>query len=185
MSTIAAMAAILPILVTTAIAWLGTRGQEARRSRLIDLAQKRVYFLNIFLTTQSLATSPEQFEIMKRSVAEETIKIRLELIRNINELDISRSKPGDSNALQTFFLWYGLQSIPAHIFRILFYIFLVFSTMGSLGVVVLSGNNNSDFSGPGVIFLLIGSVLLYVLPALLFRWLAIVTNKNSQRRNTP
>lgn len=62
---------LLPIALTTAIAWLERRGQEARVNRLIESAQKRVIFLNAFLTTQSQATTPEQFEVVKRSVAKE------------------------------------------------------------------------------------------------------------------
>jgi hypothetical protein len=178
------LSALLPIALTTAIALLERRGQESRRNKLIDFAQKRVQFLNTFLTAQSLATTPEQFEILKRSVSQEIIQIRLDLLKEIEKINVDTARSRENNILQTFFLLYPLKGILAPIFRILFYGLLVLPILGALGLVLMMSSENSPISGPGTIVATVLGSLIYILPALLFRWLAIATNKRSQERST-
>jgi len=59
---IGALAGLIPVVLTALLTWIEKRGLEARQNHMLDLAQRRVTFLQAWLDIQRALCSPERFE---------------------------------------------------------------------------------------------------------------------------
>lgn len=109
----------------------------------------------------------------------EVIQIRAELLKSIDQLNIASAKSKDNHPIQTFFLLYGLQSILAAVFRVLFYAFLAFPILGTLGIITSASYSKNVGIFEVIAEIIFGSVI-YILPALFFRWLAVMADRRSR-----
>src|SRR5688572_8444210 len=171
--TIAAiLAALLPPALTALTTWFERRGQEARRTAAIDTAYKRIQFLRLYLTTQQLILAPERYEPLKQTIGAETERIFRELTSVLDDSERIAQQTNGKNLLQRILLLYPIQTRRANLFRGLFYILLLVSTILSLLFTI--GTSANQDTNVIAATLGIGIILLpFIALALLFRWLAL------------
>lgn len=171
-----ALAGLLPVGLTVLIAWFEKRSIAARQNRALDLAQKQVTFLEVWLKMQQTVSSAEQFSAVKLATTDELNQIITQLKATLAAEVIAKQRVATSLRQRTFVQRLLLMYIPlngiAWVFHILFYMLtgivlmiLLFSYIGAtLG---------TEFDFISWLFgsLLINSPLLAVL--LLLRWGAL------------
>jgi cytochrome bd-type quinol oxidase subunit 2 len=166
------LAALLPIALTALITWLERRGQEARQHSAMDMAYKRIQFLNIYLTTQQLILPPEHYDTLKQAIGTEIEHIFQELTKVLNNIERMTHHTHERNVIQRIFLLYRMHTMRAKLFRGLFYALLSISTIVSILFTIgitINQNSNIITATAGISIVLLPFVLL----ALLFRWLAL------------
>jgi hypothetical protein len=121
----AAIAGLLPIVLTAVISWLDKRSILARRSQALSLAQQRIEFLSAWIKAQESLCSIERFEEVKRAVSDELMQLR-EHLNDIldDEHNQSRETVGDKQFLQKLFLIYIPRNVAGWVFHTLFYMSL-------------------------------------------------------------
>jgi len=172
------LGSLLPIIITTVIAWLSNFGLRSKSSRVVTQAKQRVDFLHAYLTAQNeaLGDSDELVRI-KQNAAVELAVIKKTVEDEMRKIE--KNAPQTGNFLHRFFLVYKMNNYFSGVFRVLFYLTLVLSFFWSM----LFTNIFRDFiiKGTASIFVSIVDLLLFIAPAVaivfLVRWLAIRTDK--------
>jgi hypothetical protein len=166
------ISSLLPIFVTLFFAWLSNRNDQVKRRNMIEDAKSRIELINEYVSAQNLVI-PElsKLEEIKRTAANELYDIKKFLDNNLQSLE-KTSKRSDE-PIQRFFLIYKMNTFWAALFRILFFITLVFSIL--LSIFNISVNYSDAVSQ--LIFDSIVFTTPFILFAFLFRWLAIKLDK--------
>lgn len=170
---IALIGALLPLAATTTLAWFERRGRENRRSRMITAAQQHVEFLNTYFTTRSQMLPAEQVAEFKSITAAAAERIFRELQEDLHEIEEPIRAAQGRSLFQRIFLLYAMNTRAARVFRLLFWVFLVLSVVFSS--LFAAGFSRATAESSSVLLLLGFAILLLplVVPALVFRSLAI------------
>lgn len=119
---IGALAGLLPAGLTAVFTWLDKRGREARQDRVLQLAHKRVEFLQTWLEVQQSVCDGAQLAQIKASVFGE-----LNDLRGLLPSAIADDEPadmGERNFVQRLLLIYRPQSVLASVLHTLFYMLI-------------------------------------------------------------
>jgi hypothetical protein len=176
-SIVALIAALLPIAATTLFAWLERRGREARRDSTIEAAQKRIQFLQTYLATKSLALPDEQLQSLRLTISEEVDRIFREMHEELAGVEETLRKSKGRSLVQRIFLFYRMKTLSATVFRTLFHVALLLAVLVSFFFAVGFDPSRYETSLLAGILGLLVLLLPLVLPALLFRALAIRQDK--------
>jgi hypothetical protein len=175
---VAILAAMLPVALTTGLAWLERRGQESRRDQAIESTHKRLQLLHTYLEAQQIALPPEQFAALKLVVAQEIDQLLRALNEQLQILDRTLDTTRNRSVFQRLFLWHRLRTGWAQTFRALFYLALLLSTLLSISFISTIVTQYGD--SPAVAFVaLVILIAPTVLPTLLFRWLALRSDRRA------
>ncbi len=129
----AAIAGLLPTILTAVVAWLNNRTIQTRRTQALTLAQQRIAFLADWVKTQEDLSSSDQLEALKRSVSDELNTLRSDLsdILDDHRRAALAETPAERAFAQKVLLAYAPRSPAAWVFHTLFYM--------SLGVTAILG----------------------------------------------
>ena len=170
MSTL--ISSLVPILITLFFAWISNRNDQSQRKNLLEDAKSRINLINEYVAAQSLVINdPDRLGEIKKSAANELNDIKTYLDNKLQSLEKTSKRSGEP--LQHFFLIYKMNTFGAALFRILFFITLVFSIL--LSIFNISVNYSDAVSQ--LIFDSIVFTTPFILFAFLFRWLAIKLDK--------
>jgi pilus assembly protein TadC len=175
------LSGLLPVVLTFAFNWLEQRDEESQRSKVIDVATKRMQWLDAYLNIQKNVLSPEQLEVVRYEVSREVEQVYQELKDDLRQIEkiLLKSK---KDSFQQVFLTYKMKSRMANACRFAYYIFFAFAILFSIFMVssVLTSSNTTQLAK---IFVMIFSIFLnpFWLVTLLFRWLAKKLDRREEK----
>ena len=119
---VGALAGLFPILLTASVSWLEKRSLFPKQNRALDLAQKRVEFLDSWVKVQETLSSTERFEEIKQAVSAELDGLSGSLSEELAEEE--EEEEGEISFLQRLFLAYLPHNVTGWVLHILFYMIL-------------------------------------------------------------
>ncbi len=168
------ISSLVPILITLFFAWLSNRNDQAQRKNIIEDAKSRIDLINEYVASQSLVINdPDKLGEIKKTAANELYEIKTFLDNKLQSLEKTSKRSGEP--LQHFFLLYKMNTFWARFLRVVFFITLIFSVLWSTTLVAFGGNNTNTMVENYIIEFI--AILPAILIALLFRWLAIRSDK--------
>ncbi len=172
----AAIAGLLPTILTAVVAWLNNRTIRTRRTQALALAQQRIAFLADWVKAQEDLSSSDQLEALKRSVSDELNTLRSDLtdILDDHRRAALAETPTERAFLQKALLTYAPRSPAAWVFHTLFYMSL--GVTGILIALTAIGNDPTALAPTIACFDVPGLVL-----TLVFRQLALQADKRAQQ----
>jgi hypothetical protein len=184
---ITALVGLFPILLTTILSRLEKRGLSAKQDRAIDLARKRVEFLEAWVKAQTALSSTELSEKIKGDVSTELDQLIENLSARLAEEEKRAGEEDERNILQVSFLAYRPGNFAGWVLRGLFYLFLI-GTLFAFLVIIPDVGLDPDtgvFSWEQLVIdlFLIGAI--FVLPLIFIRWLAVTTDRSAAEKKQP
>jgi hypothetical protein len=178
-----AILGLIPITLTAFFEWQDKRDVADRRKHAIEIAHKRVNFLNDWIKAHECCTT-DQIHSIKQNVSSELNQLKQELsdkLSNLEQRSMTRAaKHFQRSFLQNLFLVYFPQSTVAWALHIFYYMLL--------GTVILlipgggySGRDPSVWSWSAFQSMLIGLIVLFSPVMALIQWLARLADKQSRR----
>jgi hypothetical protein len=175
------LSGLLPVVLTVAFGWLEQRDEEAKRLKVIDVATKRMCWLDAYLNMQRNVLPPEQFENVKHEVSREVEQVNQELKGDLRQIEkmLLKSKKG---SFQKVFLTYKMKGWIANACRFAYYVFFAFSILFSV-FIASSILTHSTGTQSVKIFSMIFALFFnpFWLFTLLFRWLAKKLDRKEER----
>jgi hypothetical protein len=178
-----AILGLIPITLTAFFEWQEKRDVADRRNQAIDIAHKRVNFLNDLIKTQECCAT-DQLHSIKQDISNELKQLKQELSENLLTLDqrtIHRSGThAQRSLLQNLFLAYFPRSTVAWALHVIYYMLL------GITILILFGGGYSS-ANPHVWdwaefrLSLIGAIALIIPPMALIQWLSRAADKRSRR----
>lgn len=139
----AAVAGLLPTIMTAVVSWLNNRSLQSRRTEALAVAQQRIAFLNDYIKAQEGLCTPDRLDQLKSSVSDELSDLRMQLADVLEE---HRRPPEQVIAERTFLqkalLIYAPRSGAAWALHTLFYMFLAVGAI--LGFITAVGAGTMD-----------------------------------------
>ncbi len=177
---VGALAGLFPILLTASVSWLEKRSLLAKQDRALDLAQKRVEFLDSWVKVQETLSSTERFEEIKGAVSDELDGLSDSLSKEFAEEE--EEEEGERSFVQRLFLAYMPLNVSGWVLRILFYMFL-----GVTLIAIPAFEPGIDFdTGQFSFDTLLGDsivlIVLLIVPLLFIRWLAVRGDRKAEEK---
>lgn len=174
---------LLPITLTTFFDWQEKRDVAQKRNQAIEVAHKRVIFLNDFIKAQE-GCMPEQLDQIKQEVSSELNQLRQDLAKVLAIQEQRKEAKTAMRArigfLQNLLLAYIPRGAYAWMLHILYYMLLSMFLLG-----VFSGGYGSDnpnaWDWSTFQATLFGMCLLFIPPMALIHWLARRAYKRSRQ----
>lgn len=184
---IGALAGLVPALVTVIYGWTEKRGVFAAKKRAIELAQKRVTFLNTWVETQKLISTEEEFQETKQRIAKELTLLFSSLSDTLSQLELP-AKTYKLNWFQKIFLAYRPHGSDAWLLHIFFYMLLGLISFVLVALIAsgeyFKGINPATgmYSLPFHFGEILGGCLILLLPWALLWWIARKIDKKGLRK---
>lgn len=178
-----ALAGLFPILLTWTLSRLEKRSFAAKRDQALNLAKKRVEFLDTWVNAQKGLCSNERFEEIKREVSDELDQLMETLSERLAEeedSDADERNIDERNLLERLLLVYYPYNVAGWVLHILFYMFF--------GMTLLSiplykpGFLRSQFSVGQFMTDSIIIIVVLILPMLIIRWLAVRADRKAEEK---
>jgi hypothetical protein len=178
---IGGLVGLLPIIMSSVLAWLDKRSLSAKKHHALELAKSRIDFIDRWVKVQQDVTSAERFEQIKRETTSELDQLKTEL----SEILVEEQKPepekeNGKNLLKRLLLLYRPRNFSGWITHIVFYIVLFFTVNTLIGYRPGFDLATNEFS-----WSLLGSDLIVVLilfiPALIIRAIAIRIDRKAEQ----
>lgn len=180
---IGALAGLFPILLTASLSWLEKRSLMAKRDRALDLAQKRVEFLDVWVKVQETLCSAERFEEIKREASNELDQLMENLSERLAEEEEEEPvEVGERNLLERLFLAYLPYNVAGWVMHILFYMFLGMSLLliWATGLDADTGRFSWSVLADPVNIILV--FIFFGIPTLFIRWLAVRVDRKAEEK---
>ena len=155
----------------------------AKRDGALDLAQKRVEFLDTWVKVQESLSSTARFEEIKREASDELDQLMESLSETLAEEEEEEpTKVGERSLLERLLLIYLPHNLTGWALHILFYMFL---GMTLLAIPALAPGFDPDIGQYTIDQLLADSIVIIVvliLPTLFIRWLAVRADRKAEEK---
>ncbi len=178
-----AVLGLLPITLTTFFDWQEKRDVAQKRNQAIDIAHKRVIFLNDFIKAQE-GCMPERLGQIKQEVSSELSQLRHDLgkVLAIQEQrkEIKSAMRARIGFLQNLFLAYIPRGAYAWMLHIFYYMLLSVFLVGVFTGGYGSGNP-SVWDWSAFRDMLLGMSIFFIPPMALIHWLARLAYRRSRR----
>lgn len=173
----AAIAGLLPTILTAVVSWLNNRSLQARRTQALALAEQRISFLQDWVKAQEGLTTPPQLDDMKDSVSDELSALRTQLADIMEDHRRTADPAAERLALEKIFLMYAPRSAGAWVFHTLFYMSLAVTGI----FVLLTATRSLDPLDTAIACLDLPGLIA----AVVFRQLAVEADKRVQDQLKP
>ncbi len=183
-----AVLGLLPITLTAFFDWQEKRDVADQRNQAIDVAHKRVNFLNDWVKAQENCVkencTTDHLHAIKEDIASELNQLKQELAENLAALEqrtvTKTTARAQRSLLQNMFLAYFPRGAFAWALHIFYYMLLGMSVLIVAGGGY-SGDNPEVWSWADFHSLLLGIVIFFVPMLALIQWLARLADKRARR----
>jgi hypothetical protein len=176
-ATIGALSGLLPAFITVVFQWFEQKSNFTKHKRTIELAQKRVNFLNKWARTKKLICTEQEFVAVKKIISEDLEVVFSGIHDAIIDVDV-KIKRHERSLIQKIFLIYRPRNTYAWVVHTLFYMSLGLISLSLLDSVLMRQGLQGIMPTTGQYDLwyhvgqVLATFLLLLLPWALFWWIA-------------
>ena len=171
---IGGLVGLLPIVMSSILAWFDKRSLAAKQHQALELAKNRVDFIDRWVKVQQDINSADRFEEIKRETALELDELKKGLSEILAENDEKPAPVQESakKVLQRLLLWYWPLNFSGWISHLAFYLVLLYTIYLVIGYQPGIDPATDQFSWAQLGWDLI-AVLIMFIPTLIIRGIAV------------